>query len=147
MNTGTSRLPVPASKANVDLSKSAPLKHKIEEEPVERDVRRKPEPASAPVKAAPVKAAPAKSAPTKSVSKPAATAAAKKPVVTSMSKTAPKAVAEAPKKRPAWDYKGRLEDMEKLATFMKEKVSTDESQSTQLAVSAMVYHISRLCPF
>ena len=136
MNTGTSRLPVPASKANVDLSKSAPLKHKIEEEPAARDVRRKPEPANAPVKAAPVKAAPVKSAPTKSVTKPAAaTAAVKKPVVTSMSKTASKPAAEAPKKRPAWDYKGRLEDMEKLATFMKEKVSTDESQSTQLAVS------------
>ncbi|TRY69930.1 hypothetical protein TCAL_12627 [Tigriopus californicus] len=41
-----------------------------------------------------------------------------------------------PKKRPAWDLKGRLEDMEGLFASTAERVSTLESQNTQLKTVA-----------
>lgn len=41
-----------------------------------------------------------------------------------------------PKKRPAWDLKGRLEDMEGLFASTAERVSTLESQNSQLKTVA-----------
>ena len=39
-----------------------------------------------------------------------------------------------PKKRAVWDYKGRLEDMEKLALFLKEKTDAAPSASFEAMV-------------